>query len=110
MAVYIEIVTGHDSSRDRELLSSVLTKLRVEQSMMLGTPFPLAVGCERDLSGHPLRTGKETISLLRKRAPGARRIFEGTPVVPPEAWAPLQRKRIRYFRKRETAERDRSPD
>jgi hypothetical protein len=39
------------------------------------------------------------VKLARVEAPGAKRIFEDTPIVPFDVWYPLQQKRIRYFKK-----------
>jgi hypothetical protein len=97
--IYAEVATAARPTADAAMLESLLTRLGCATRLLLERPLGIAVGGERDLSGHPAPRGKRGISLVRADAPGARRIFADTPVVRPEEWFPLQAKRVRYFRK-----------
>jgi hypothetical protein len=100
IAVYAEIVTGHDKEQDRALLGKVLTTLGAQEPLLyLPRPLELALGGEANLSGHPVPLNEHSVVLTRAPVTGVQRIFKDTPIVPPHVWAPLQRKRIRYFRK-----------
>lgn len=99
MAVYAEVMTGRQRGADAKLIAEVLTGLGCSNLMFLERSLDPALGGERDLSGHPVRLVASTVSLVRRDPPGARRIFEDTEIVHPDVWAPLQRKRVRYFRK-----------
>jgi hypothetical protein len=109
MAVYVEIVTGRRRGADLKLLSQVLSSLGCTESLFLDASLEPALGGERDLSGHPVKLDSSARHLVRRPAPGARRIFEGTEIVHPDVWAPLQRKRVRYFKKPKPAESSAEP-
>ena len=97
--IYAEVATAARPAADAELLESLLARLGCTQRLLLERPLGVALGGERDLSGHPSPRGKRGIVLVRAEAPGARRIFADTPVVKPDEWFPLQARRVRYLRK-----------
>jgi hypothetical protein len=101
--IYAEIATSPRAGADGALLTSLLQRLGCENPVLLERPLGVAVGGERDLSGHALPRAKTALRLVRRTAPGARRIFEDTPIVHPDVWYPLQAKRVRYFRKPDAA-------
>ena len=100
MVVYLEIMTGHERATDARLISSVLSELGCSDVIFFEHSLSPAIGGARTLDGRaaPVPTS-DAIRLVRGSAPSTRRIFEDTPVVHPDVWAPLQRKRVRYFRK-----------
>ena len=59
-------------------------------------PLLPTFGAEQDAG---TRRFDRVVQFVRIEAPGATRIFESTPVVDPSEWAPLQARRIRYFKK-----------
>lgn len=98
-AVYLEIMSGHERGSDARLLSSILAELGCSQVVLFEQSLLPAIGGLRGLDGRAPAAQKRGVHLVRGVAPGARRFFEDTPVVHPDVWAPLQRKRVRYFRK-----------
>jgi hypothetical protein len=96
---YAVVATARASAADGVMLSKLLTQVGAEQRLYLDAPLDAAIGGERDLSGHPVAMRTDAIRLTRKPSPGARRIFEATPLVAPAVWYPLQARRVRYFRK-----------
>jgi hypothetical protein len=98
-AVYLEIMSGHERGSDTRLLSSTLAELGCSQVVLFEQSLLAANGGVRGLDGRAPTTQKRGVHLVRGVAPGARRFFKDTPVVHPDIWAPLQRKRVRYFRK-----------
>jgi hypothetical protein len=103
MLVYAEVVTAARPGQDGEMLDALLERLGCKTRLLLARPLELALGGERDLSGHPVPRNKADLRLVRGEVPGARRIFPDTPIVPPKEWHALQAKRVRYFRKAEPA-------
>jgi hypothetical protein len=99
LVVYAEIMTGRQRGADAKLIADVLARLGCAHPLYLEQSLEPALGGERDLSGHPVRPLASAVSLVRRDPPGARRIFEDTEIVHPDDWAPLQRKRVRYFKK-----------
>lgn len=98
-AIYLEIMSGHERGSDARLLSSVLSELGCTQIVLFEQSLMPAIGGVRGLDGRAPAAQKRSVHLVRGAAPGARRFFKDTPVVHPDVWAPLQRKRVRYFRK-----------
>jgi hypothetical protein len=96
--VYGEVATAPDPTRDGQALALVLDAARCAQRLYLTAPLRIAVGGTRDLSDHPMRPSATSVRLVRRPAPGAQRLFPDTPVLPPEAWQPLQRQ-TRWFPK-----------
>lgn len=99
MLVYAEVATAPRPAEDADLLKRLLGSRGARQVVLLEHPLGAALGGERDLSGQPVAQSAEQVRLVRRKAPGARRIFPGTPIVPVATWYPLQAKRIRYFHK-----------
>lgn len=93
MLVYIEVQEGRRPGADAALLSSLLDKVGCSSKVMLARPLLPTFGDQ------PGPRAERVVQLVRVQAPGAGRIFESTPVVDPNEWAPLQAKRIRYFKK-----------
>jgi hypothetical protein len=82
------------------MLAALLKKLGCPAPLLLNRPLGVAVGGGRDLAGNVVRGGaKNALRLVRRATPGAKRMFEDTPIVHPDIWYPLQAKRVRYFRK-----------
>lgn len=102
MLYYAEVATAPDAARDAELLGALLRRLGCEQVLLLDAAPKPALGGVTDLAGHPVARSNDGVLLLRAEYPGAKRIFTETPIVSPDEWYPLQAKRVRYFRKRET--------
>lgn len=98
-AVYVEIMSGHERATDARLLSSVLSELGCTEVVLFEHSLLPAIGGVRGLDGRAPSANKSRVQLVRGVAPGARRFFTDTPIVHPDVWAPLQRKRVRYFRK-----------
>ena len=57
------------------------------------------LGGAMDLRGEPARADAAAVRLVRAPSPGARAYFEGTALVGPDVWLPLQSQRVRYFKK-----------
>jgi hypothetical protein len=81
------------------VLDRLLERLGCSSHMLLPHGlYPSLAGI--GLGGEPAASSEgATVRLLRGDGPGARSIFEETPVVPLEVWYPLQQRRIRYFKK-----------
>jgi hypothetical protein len=94
------------TAADAKMLDALLKSLGCGQRLMLAAPLALALGGDTDLAGQATRApnGSSAVRLLRTVAPGAKRIFEDTPVVPLSVWYPLQQHRIRYFKKPQGSE------
>lgn len=93
MLLYAEIAAAPVPGQDRLLLARLLSGVGGRQILLLREPLGVAIGGKRDLAGQPVAM-LPGLRLVRSDAPGARRIFEDTPVVSPGVWAPLQRKRV----------------
>ncbi len=108
MLVYADLAPGGApaSAADAKMLDALLKSLGCGQRLMLATPPVLALGGDTDLAGQAMHApqGPGAVRLLRGEAPGAKRIFEDTPIVPLSVWYPLQQHRIRYFKKPQGAE------
>ncbi len=88
------------SAEGAKTLDALLKKLGCSTRILLAQPLALALGGDTDLSGAAVRppSGAGAVRLVRASAPGAKRVFEDTPIVPFDTWYPLQQKRIRYFK------------
>jgi hypothetical protein len=110
MLAYAEVTTAPRPGHDHHLLGKLLDQLGCESRLLLTDSPQIALGGNRDLSGHPVARREQAIELVRTEAPGARRIFKDTPIVESDVWYPLQARRVRYFRKpkrdQEQAEQD----
>jgi hypothetical protein len=95
MLVYIEVQEGRRPGADGAMLTGMLEKLGCSSRLLLTQPLLPSFG-------HRAKEGQRferEVQFVRIDAPGARRIFESTQVVEPGEWAPLQARRIRYFKK-----------
>jgi hypothetical protein len=99
MLVYVEVQDDRREGEDGALLSSLLEKLGCSSRLLLKLSLVPAFGAEPVAADEKGRTFGRVVRLVRGQAPGAARIFEDTPIVDPSEWAPLQAKRIRYFKK-----------
>jgi hypothetical protein len=99
MLVYAEVNTARDATQDGAMLATLLESLGCKQRLFLKQTWTVAIGGERDLSGHPFTLAKGASKLVRVPVPSVERIFPNTPVVPVSTWYPLQAKRVRYFPK-----------
>jgi len=90
----------HGSAEGAKTLDALLKKLGCSTRILLAQPLALALGGDTDLGGAAVRppSGAGAVRLVRAEAPGAKRVFEDTPIVPFDTWYPLQQKRIRYFK------------
>lgn len=101
MLVYAEVQDDRRPEIDADLLTKALQQAGCSSVLLLQAPLLPVFGNEpavTDAQGRPF--GRQ-VRLLRGKAPGAQRFFSDTPVVDPKEWAPLQAKRIRYFKKRD---------
>ncbi len=98
--VYAEIATERGKGDDQALLVSLLTRMKCSKMLLLDRPIGAAIGGVRDLGGHPVQLTRQSLRLVRKEGPGARRVFKDTPIVHPDVWYPLQARRVRYFKQR----------
>jgi hypothetical protein len=96
--VYAEVATAPDPARDARVLALVLDAAHCKKRFFLRAPLRIALGTIRDLSDHPTHPTSAAIRLVRSPAPGARRLFPETPILPPQIWQPLQRQ-TRWFPK-----------
>jgi hypothetical protein len=94
------------SAEGAKTLDALLKKLGCSTRILLAQPLALALGGDTDLGGAAVRppAGAAAVRLVRAEAPGAKRVFEDTPIVPFDTWYPLQQKRIRYFKHAAAAE------
>ncbi len=96
MLIYAES-SAPDSAK---MLDALLQRLGCSRRLMLGHSLAPALGGTTSFAGAPVQLSDVgTVRLVRREAPGARSIFEDTPVVGPEIWQPLQMRRVRYFKK-----------
>jgi len=84
----------------------LLEGMGCSQRMLLSASLELALGGDTDLLGQATHPPSDAyaVHLTRVEAPGGRRIFETTPVVPLSTWYPLQQHRVRYFKKKKKPE------
>ncbi|MBW2453824.1 MAG: hypothetical protein JRI68_04915, partial [Deltaproteobacteria bacterium] len=89
-------------------LAALLRAAGSSAAVLLPAPIPIALGGGTDLALQAVRLpeAEDVIRLLRQPGPGAKRIFEGTPIVPFQSWYPLQSRRIRYFKKKKKEAED----
>ena len=99
MLVYAEVQEGRRESEDGALLSSLLETLGCSSRLLLTLSMAPAFGAEPVARDDKGRTYGRVVRFVRGQAPGAERIFVDTPIVEASEWAPLQAKRIRYFKK-----------
>ncbi len=110
MLVYAEIVAGPaaapPTADDGRALDELLKRLGCSSRVMLPQRLAVALGGDTSLAGEAVRapSGATAVRLARADAPGGKRFFEDTPVVPFSTWYPLQQQRIRYFKKPAKAE------
>jgi hypothetical protein len=103
MLIYAQSPAAPDAA---QVLDKLLAQLGCGARMMLAHPLSPALGGTTTLAGSPAplpASESATVRLVRRQAPGAKSIFQDTPVVPPEVWQPLQMRRVRYFKKPATA-------
>jgi hypothetical protein len=76
-------------------------QLGCTSTLALSAPLALVLGDNTSLGGATahLPKGKGAVRMIRADAPGGRRFFEDTPIVPRDVWYPLQQHRVRYFKK-----------
>ena len=96
MLVYAEVQEGRQAGQDGALLTKLLDRLGCSSKLLLSQPLLPTFGSEQDAGA---RRFDRVVQFVRIEAPGATRIFESTPIVDPSEWAPLQARRIRYFKK-----------
>ncbi|MCL2823292.1 MAG: hypothetical protein FWD57_04810 [Polyangiaceae bacterium] len=99
MLVYVEVQQGRRADQDSKMLSSLMDKLGCSSPMLLLKPLLPSFG-QRAGAGAGV---EREVQFVRVEGPGAKRVFEDTPVVHPDEWGPLQARRIRYFRKPKSA-------
>ncbi|MFW5740637.1 MAG: hypothetical protein ACOC1F_09765, partial [Myxococcota bacterium] len=97
MLVYVEVQEGRQTGKDLPLLTKLLDELGCSTKLMLSRPLLPTFGEPPDDAGQRF---ERVVNFVRVDAPGAKRIFESTPIVEPSEWAPLQARRIRYFKKK----------
>ena len=97
MLVYAEVQEGRDANQDGALLSKLLDKLGCSSTLLLTRPLLPSFGQE---PGAQVQRFGRVVHLVRDVAPGGTRIFQSTPIVEANVWAPLQARRIRYFKKK----------
>ena len=100
MLVYAEIATERGKGDDQALLVSLLSRLDCSEVLLLDRPIGAAIGGVRDLGGHPVQLTRQSLRLVRTQGPGAKRVFQDTPIVHPDVWYRLQARRVRYFKKK----------
>lgn len=97
--VYAELA-GPSFDGSGAALDRLLARIGCGTRMLLPRALRPALGGTTGLGGEPAAPPDgPTVRLVRGEAPGARRIFEDTPIVPIGEWQPLQMQRIRYFKK-----------
>ncbi len=89
--IYAEVAAGVDSTRDANMLETLLRQLGAKHIVYFGHPLNIKLG----IAGANSPTA---IKLGRREGPRGIRIFQQTPIVPPREWMPLQEKRTRYQR------------
>jgi hypothetical protein len=99
MLVYAEVNTSRDAAKDGAMLRALLDSMGCKAKLYLSKSWTVAIGGERDLSGHPFTLAKGAPKLVRVQVPSVERIFPNTAVTAPSVWYPLQAKRVRYFHK-----------
>jgi hypothetical protein len=89
-----------DAPESARALERLLGTMGCSSKMLLAHSLAPALGGTTSLDGAPVvPADTASVRLVRRSGPGAKSIFEDTPVVPPEVWQPLQMRRIRYFKK-----------
>jgi hypothetical protein len=102
MLVYAEVQSDRRAGADAAMLKQLLTQAGCSTVLMLRKPLLPAFGDDagaRDGRGQAERV----VKLVRVQSPGAKTIFEDTPVVGVKEWYPLQARRVRYFKKPKAA-------
>ncbi len=101
MLLYAEVQQGRRRGADGALLSKLLDKVGCSSQLILTKPLLPSFGQE---AGD--QRFERVVQFVRIEAPGAKRIFESTPIVEPSEWVPLQARRIRYFKERKKKEEE----
>jgi hypothetical protein len=102
MLTYVQIArtSAPTPAESGAALDALLARLGCSSRMLLAHSLQPALGGSNDLAGRTATINEgATLRMLRTEGPGARSIFEDTPIVPQSVWQPLQLKRVRYFRK-----------
>jgi len=82
------------------ILDGVLARLGCSSRMLLAHSLEPALGGSTSIGGRAATSNEgATVRMVRSDGPGARSIFEDTPIVPQLVWQPLQMRRVRYFKK-----------
>jgi len=103
MLVYAEVQEGRRPGQDGSLLARLLDSLGCSSRILLNQPLLPTFGED---PGKGDERFERVVHFVRTEAPGARRIFTDTPIVEASEWVPLQRRRIRYFKKRKKKDKD----
>jgi hypothetical protein len=84
-----------------KILDKLLEKSGCSSRMLVTGDARALLGGTLDVVGDPTTAPgtASTARLVRGSPPGAHVAFDGTPVVTPAVWQPLQNQRVRYFRK-----------
>jgi hypothetical protein len=88
--IYAEVATGALPEQDAALLSKALREANCERRLLLSQPVELAVGGNRELSGHPITAHTDSIRLTRRQHRYGDLMFKGTPILKRQEWKPLQ--------------------
>jgi hypothetical protein len=104
MLVWIELpadAKGADAAT-AAAMDALLDRLGCSTRILVPGDARALLGGTLDAAGAPLPAASvaaAAVRLVRAQAPGARTIFDDTPLVPIEVWRPLEAKRVRYFYK-----------
>lgn len=99
MLVFVRFTAGARPGGEGVLLKDLLQRLRCSEALFFLRPLGAVLGdpaAQPSLADSSQSSSSQSVSLVRSEGPGARRLFPDTPVVPPQRWAPLQQKRVRY--------------
>jgi len=79
-----------------EAMLKVLEKIGCSSRGLVSGDVRAFLGGALDIGGEPAAPTTIAIRLTRAQSPGAKQIFESTPVVPQSVWGPLQAQRVKW--------------
>lgn len=79
-----------------DMMLKLLERIGCSSRGLLGGDLRAFLGGSLDIGGEPAAPSGATVRLVRAAAPGAKQMFESTPVVPQSVWQPLQSQRVKW--------------
>jgi hypothetical protein len=79
-----------------DAMLQILEKIGCSSRALVSGDLRAFLGGSLDIGGEPAALASVAIRLVRGATPGAKQLFESTPVVPQSVWQPLQSQRVKW--------------